>query len=180
MRLFIAFPLQDSFRSSLYQKISFLQKTMKATWVSPQNYHITIQFLGEVEPGMVQVIDNKLREIPSLAFSIVCKFTSVSYFPDPNRPKALIASIEHNISMDLIAKKVHDKMKEIDFPIKSPFIPHLTLARFKNNFGAGGLIPVIPISQFQEISQFALIHSILSSEGPTYQEIKTYSIKKGS
>lgn len=180
MRLFIAFPLEKTFCSSLYQKVLPLQKTLKANWVVPQNYHITIQFLGEVEPNMVNVIDRKLEEIPSQPLSILCKFTSVSYFPNPNRPKALVVSIEKNLSMDLISKKIHDKMKEIDFPITSPFIPHLTLARFKNNFGSGGLIPVVPVSQFQEISQFALIHSVLSSEGATYQEIKIYSIKKGS
>jgi 2'-5' RNA ligase len=181
MRLFIAFPLKDTLKSSLHKIAYPLQNIMKATWVAPQNYHITIQFLGEVDSKMVPVIDKKLTEIQSVFIPFICHFSTISYFPYPNRPKALIVSIIKNPSMELLAQKIQSKMKEIDFIPNSPFIPHMTLARFKNNFGIGPLIPgLVPINKSQEISRFALIQSILSSDGPTYQDLKTYSIEKGS
>jgi 2'-5' RNA ligase len=181
MRLFIAFPLEENFKESLYQFANPLRATMKATWVAPQNYHITIQFLGEVGPAMVTVIDKKLSEIQSNLQPFMCCFNNVSYFPNINRPKTLVVSIQKNPSMELIASIIRQKMKEIDLEQTSPFTPHLTLARFKNNFGIGGMIQgLASINKTQNISRFALIQSLLSSNGPTYQELRTYSIEKGS
>jgi RNA 2',3'-cyclic 3'-phosphodiesterase len=181
MRLFIAFSLNQTFKSTLYQATNPLRSTIKATWVAPQNYHITIQFLGEIASKMVPVIDAKLSEVETLPQPLMCVFQSIAYFPNQNRPKALIVTLLKNPALELLAHTIQKKMTEIDLKPDCPFAPHLTLARFKHDFRIDGMLPgIVLVNQLQNIARFALIQSILSSVGPTYQEIKTYTLEKGS
>lgn len=181
MRLFIALPLEEEWNQSIFQLTNPLRNSLQATWVAPHQYHITLQFLGEVETTMVKVIDQKLSEVCSMIENPVkCCFQSVTYFPDYNRPKALVLSLIKNPILEILSQLVQKKMTEIDLPRKSPFILHVTLARFKQPFRPTGALPVIPFVKMLEINRFAFIQSTLNSSGPIYTEIKSYSLVKGS
>lgn len=181
MRLFIALPLEESLNQSIFQITTSLRSSIRATWVAPHHYHLTLQFLGEVDPQLVKLIDQQLSDIPKLEKPITCCFQSITYFPDQNRPKALVLSLLNNPILMMLGQTIHQKMTEINFPPKSPFVPHVTLARFKQYFGPGRSLPgAVSVFKTIQIHRFALIQSTLSSTGPTYSEIKSYSVVKGS
>ncbi len=64
MRTFIAFALPDS----LITYIKNIQTALKgssidAKWVSPQNCHLTIKFLGDTSISQIPAIENELSDI---------------------------------------------------------------------------------------------------------------------
>jgi 2'-5' RNA ligase len=179
MRLFIAFPIDSILKNNISKMTDSLKKEMKATWVQPFNYHITIQFLGEIEPEMVTVIDRNLNDINTGLRSFICQFQSITYFPTMQRPKTLIVALKKNEIMNQIASVIHEKMAQIDLPNKTPFTPHLTIARFKTNYGVGEPFQkTIHVNQIAKISKFELIQSVLRNEGPLYKDLKSYSLEE--
>jgi 2'-5' RNA ligase len=179
MRLFIAFPIDSILKNNISKMTDSLKKERKATWVQPVNYHITIQFLGEINPEMVPVIDRNLIEINKGLTSFLCQFQSVTFFPTIQRPKTLVVSIKKNEVMNQIASVIHGKMAQIDLLNQTPFAPHLTIARFKTNYGVGEpLQKPIHVNQITKISKFELIQSVLRNEGPLYKDLKSYSLEE--
>lgn len=54
MRLFIAIELPDDIKEKIYESSLLLkQNCLQGSYSSKENYHITLAFLGEVDPGRV-------------------------------------------------------------------------------------------------------------------------------
>ena len=180
MRLFIAFPVDSITKGFIFSKTKHLRNIWKGSWVHPDNYHVTIQFLGETDPDMISVIDRNLNQIKNTVNAFQVNFKTVSLFPNVNRPKALVVTTVFNLTMNDIADSIQKKMKEIELIPDSPFTPHLTIARFKIKQDYHDLVTEpINIDLNENISKFSLIESILRKDGAIYKEIKSYTLKEG-
>jgi len=65
-RLFIGLPIDDTLRTALrpvYELLSGHDHLLKA--VPPENYHITVKFLGECEGNVANAIESTFLEIPA-------------------------------------------------------------------------------------------------------------------
>ena len=60
MRLFIAIPLPKYLRKGLEEYIQHYPYTQGLRWTAPQNLHITVQFLGEVDERHIEEIERRL------------------------------------------------------------------------------------------------------------------------
>ena len=63
MRLFIAVDISDEARSAAAAHISELRRgypRAKASWVRPENLHITVKFLGETPEDKIDAINQTL------------------------------------------------------------------------------------------------------------------------
>lgn len=102
-----------------------------ARWIDPENYHITLRFLGDVDNGTARDVFSLLAETRQRAPITVTLDMLESFGGD--RPKAVFARAEPN--RDLIdLQGEHERVARragVD-PEKRKFRPHVTLARLRD------------------------------------------------
>ena len=183
MRVFVAVDVGDVVRREAARVVSALQIKLEAAktppkvvWVKPAALHVTIRFLGEVEPAEVERITPLLAPpIPLAPFDV--QWRGIGTFPNNRHPRALwlgvtngaaqLAAVEAEISRRLASAAV-----ELD---DRALLPHLTLGRVKM---AGAGIDWPKILQSAEvknatsvIDRVTLYQSRLSQYGPHYTEL---------
>ena len=182
-RVFVAVDVGDAVRREAARVVSALQIKLEAAktppkvvWVKPAALHVTIRFLGEVEPAEVERITPLLAPpIPLAPFDV--QWRGIGTFPNNRHPRALwlgvtngaaqLAAVEAEISRRLAGAAV-----ELD---DRALLPHLTLGRVKM---AGAGIDWPKILQSAEvknatsvIDRVTLYQSTLSQYGPHYTEL---------
>ncbi len=128
MRLFVAIDLPPEVR----QRLSWLAGGLpNARWVSPQNYHLTLRFLGEIPAYRAEEADTALSMLRSRGFSL--QLTGVGVTSKAGRPVSLWVGVERNPSLDHMQGKIETALQRIGFePERRRFNPHVTLARLDN------------------------------------------------
>ena len=183
MRVFVAVDVGDAVRREAARVVSALQMKLEAAktpprvaWVKPAALHVTIRFLGEVEPADVERITPLLAPpIPLAPFEV--QWRGIGTFPSNRHPRALwlgvtngaaqLAAIEAEVSKRLTGAAV-----ELDDRV---LLPHLTLGRVKMA-GAGLDWPkILQSAEVKNATSFidrvTLYQSKLSQYGPHYTEL---------
>jgi 2'-5' RNA ligase len=183
VRVFVAVDIGDAVRreatrvmSALMMKLETAKTPPKVAWVKPAALHVTIKFLGEVEPDEVERLKPLLAApIPVAPFEIAWR--GIGTFPNNRHPRALwlgviagaaqLAAIEAEIS-----RRVTGSAVALD---DRALLPHLTLGRVKMA-GAGIDWPkVLQACEVRNatsrIEKVSLYQSRLSQFGPHYTEL---------
>ena len=102
-----------------------------ARWVEPDNYHITLRFIGDVDDALAREIASLLGQVRRRGFEL--RFDGLTSFGG-RRPRAVVAAIPA-ISPLLELQAEHERiMQRIGLePEGRKFTPHLTLARLRDS-----------------------------------------------
>ena len=178
IRLFVALTLPESLRL----RLSALGGGVPgARWVKPENLHLTLRFIGEVDTGMADDVDAALNEVDAPAFDV--SFVGAGYFGKPDAARILWAGIEANDILHHLQAKVESALVRTGLqPEKRRFSPHVTLARLKQ-------APANRVEQFVAdhagfragpvpIDRFTLYSSFLSSSGAIYTPEADYPLTR--
>lgn len=180
MRLFIAVPVNEKNKLKIQEKVNPLKERYPLSWVRLENYHITLQFLGEVKPEDVEKIDSLLSEIGVSEPPFDLTLSSLDFFPSNTKHRAIIVSIKHNQEIMRLADAVREKMRYVDFVPDKVFNVHLTVARIKENQrNQKFTLMDNKIDSVLSVQSFSLIESILKKEGPVYTDINSYTLRGG-
>lgn len=102
-----------------------------ARWIDPENYHLTLRFIGDVESGLAREIILLLDKIRRKPFEL--RFDGLSSFGG-RKPRAVVASVAPIPAlMELQAE--HERLLQrvgLD-PEGRKFTPHVTLARLRDS-----------------------------------------------
>jgi 2'-5' RNA ligase len=101
-----------------------------ARWIDPENYHITLRFIGDIERRLADEIIEMLAGVKRPAFK--ARFEELSWFGG-QKPRSVIAAI--NPVQPLIELQAeHERlMQRLGLePEGRKFIPHVTLARLRH------------------------------------------------
>lgn len=149
-----------------------------AKWVETENIHLTLQFLGAVEPARAPLISRALAEAVSrrVAFSIRVQGSGV--FPNRGRPRVVWVGLEGDGgALRALHGDIEAGLAPLGFaPEARGFSPHVTLGRLRSENGAGALIERLDALRGEAYGQFTvdtvvLMESKLSSRGPTYHHV---------
>jgi len=184
IRTFIAIELNSEIRQNIFNLLEDLKKIdCHVKWVLPENFHITLKFLGDVSLDKINAIQKNLN--PSFAdfkpFSM--KLTEFGIFPNWKRPRVLWVGIEdQQKNFQNLSKIIEDKLNPLGFKKEERiFHPHITLARIKSFKNISLLSQKISDIIFknnlrQSINYIALFQSILTTSGPEYTLIKKINL----
>jgi 2'-5' RNA ligase len=108
-----------------------------ARWIDPENYHITLRFIGDVDGRVADEISDSLDRLShSVAFDI--RLTHLGVFGG-DKPRALYAGVEVNGALSQLQAAQERVLQRIGLePEGRKFTPHVTLARLR-----GGSAPEI-------------------------------------
>ena len=105
---------------------------VSARWLEPEDYHITLRFIGDIDARTARDIGDALSDLRRPKESV--RFEGLSWFGG-DRPRAIVAKIKPEPAlMDLQAEQER-RLRRIGIePETRKYTPHVTLARLR---GAG-------------------------------------------
>jgi 2'-5' RNA ligase len=179
MRAFVALPLPEDVLTTVER----LQGDLSVgRLVPPENLHVTLAFLGDLEPGMAEEVHEALCEIEAEPVDLTLRGVDVF---GSDAPYLVHAGVEPSATLKALRAKVYSVVREVGLELsRKRFRPHVTLARFPKRMpqheldrlgsfleahGAFGLGPVV-------VSAFGFYRSRLSNAGPQYEELAAYDL----
>jgi 2'-5' RNA ligase len=126
MRLFAAIELPEAVRVQL----TALQNGVPgARWVPPENLHLTLAFLGELDRHAAEDVDSAFAAIGARPFDLTLR--AVGLFGAP--PRVLWAGVERSQPLLHLAEKVMTAAMRTGVDLdRRKFASHVTLARLRD------------------------------------------------
>jgi 2'-5' RNA ligase len=179
MRLFVAIPIPSQQRADLAR----LQNGVPgARWVEPENFHLTLRFIGSVDNLQATDIDDQLARINAIGFELSIR--GVNYFADGARLNALYAVVENNAALEQLQGKVDSAIARAGVRTDGKrFVPHVTLARFSGRQDAGHHLAQFMASNSLwhpepfDVEHFTLFSSVTRPEGSLYRVEVEYPLQ---
>lgn len=175
-RLFVALSVPQAHASKLS---ACRDEHISARWTSPQQYHLTLQFIGYVDTDHRSAIAEALRHIHAKRFTL--EVSGIGAFPSPRQPRVIVAFVCPNDRLAHLQQAVVHALSGVGIePEARPFKAHLTLARLKDT-GARQIQSYLHehedfhLKPFR-VSTFHLYESTLHPTGAVYQQIETYPL----
>ncbi|MFH2127871.1 MAG: RNA 2',3'-cyclic phosphodiesterase [Pseudomonadota bacterium] len=185
MRSFIALempPEVKEFAAGLIKELKPSGADVK--WVEPMNLHLTLKFLGEVDPGatadIITVLEGALggRSAPGLSAG------GCGAFPNARSPKVVWLGLGGQTDLVAqMARAVETALEPLGFEAeKRAFKPHLTLGRVRRPRRGAKAPSTAPLSRALaalaaaagpsfRADRVALMKSTLTGSGPIYESL---------
>lgn len=132
MRLFVALEIPEMVRETL----AALQQQMRAEnaglrWVPPDNFHVTLKFIGEATSDELGEIRSELRGVRPEGL-LRATFRGLGYSWNARRGGVFWVTMEVTETMKMLAAQINRRLERLGMAAEErDFLPHLTLARFK-------------------------------------------------
>lgn len=175
MRAFIAIDVE------MNDKIKEIYDTLKKTnaklkFVEPQNIHLTIKFLGEIDEKMVEKIKEDMKEATKEIKPFKAILKGLGVFPNERHIRVIWIGFNDNGETVAISKNIDERLCKYGFKKEKDFKPHVTIARMKSIEAKDKVIQVIKENKEKEFGEvdcntIKLKQSILRPEGPIYKTI---------
>lgn len=178
MRAFLAVDLSDE----VVQELIRIQNELKnvspdVKWVEPDNIHLTLKFLGEIQENKIPEIENVIKNIAEGCSKFEVSLFKAGAFPKLDFPKVLWVGIDKNCHViEEVAKNIEDKLGKIGFPKEErPFSAHLTIGRVRSPKNKDKLREKILACEVKPlvcvVDKIVLYRSQLTSGGAVYTKI---------
>ena len=175
MRTFIAIPLPDACRVMLDQ----LQKKLRACdadvrWVAVPSIHLTLKFLGEIEPEIIPVLVQSLKNASQAQPGFALRLRGLGCFPSPNNPRVIWCGIDGETdALSRLQQSVETACVSLGFAREDrAFHPHLTLGRVNGKRNLRPLMDCIKMGSDLESGfksdHFNIYRSVLKPQGAVY------------
>lgn len=168
IRLFAALALPPEIAEPLRALCSGLPG---ARWVNPEQFHITLRFIGEVDGRTARSAAEALAGITMPAFDLTLR--GLGTFGDKRKAHSLWAGVAPTPGLERLHDKVEGALARIGLaPERRKFTPHVTLARLSgvplDRLGAYLAHHGLFSSPTFTCDRFTLFSSFLSHSGAIY------------
>lgn len=153
------------------------------SWVAPANLHVTLKFLGEVDPSRLAGVAEALRAVAAASRAFDLGLAGVGAFPSPSRPRVLWAGVAEgaDVLADL-ARRIDEALGALAFERETrPFTGHVTLGRVRVPRSAPALAAMLAadagrVFGLVRVGEIALMRSDLSPQGSRYTVVETWPL----
>ncbi len=176
-----SFVAVDCTESEIIPRFMEVQGRLKATGarvklVEPENIHLTLKFLGEIEDPQVDEISRFIEGISFDPFEF--RVEGVGVFPNLRRPTTIWAGITEGVGeLVNIFGLVNEGLSQFGFEKdRRRYSPHLTIARVRGGNNRDRLVEeLLQFEDYQfgsiKVDRIKLKKSVLTRNGPIYSTL---------
>jgi RNA 2',3'-cyclic 3'-phosphodiesterase len=177
MRLFVGIALAEEAKASLLnvrerlERFSFGGSELR--WLSPESWHVTLQFLGQTSEEQARCVFEKLGTVRAERVGV--RIEELGFF---ERAGVFWAGVALTPELLALQQKVVTATRGCGFlPEDRAYSPHITLVRVKGRAGGRALAPLqkaveksrMKVREEFEAKEFLLYESIPGPEGSRYE-----------
>lgn len=128
---FLAIPIPDRLKQQLADGAENRKEQYKfKSWVFPQDYHITLHFLGGISSEQLDGINHVLPGFLKSRSPFELRVTHYGIFGETKAPRVFWAGLEQVPAMYDLQEKMGEALSGVGVEIeRRPYSPHITLAR---------------------------------------------------
>ena len=186
VRTFIAIEIPKKVQSKAFSVIDKLSKeTSSIRWVSRENLHVTLKFLGDVEDRDTYAVCQAVTEVTrqNRRFTVDCN--GIGAFPSVEKPRTIWLGIdEPENRLSNMYAEMEDSLQKLGYPQEArQFRPHLTIGRIQHGRRNMGNLT----TQMQNLSttaigeipvnELVIFSSELTRSGPIYTTLGRATLK---
>lgn len=176
MRIFIALNIPNKMRDSLDRSASqFKDLATGGNFTKKDNYHVTLHFLGNVQPSDLIYVQSAMDAVKNLSAPRL----SVSQFAVLRASNVVCARFNKNANLTVLHDALADNLEKMGFTVeRRAYRPHVTMIR-KYAFS-------LPFSEVTkcvdaynkpfDAPEVVLYESVFDSDGVTYNPIYTVTL----
>jgi 2'-5' RNA ligase len=176
-RLFIAADIDDLARSECARVAEALRaKNWTARWVAPENYHLTVAFLGRVDDAHVGGLTAAARDAAAVVRAFDVPLDAVGAFPNERKPRvAWVGPAADVPAFGALCDAVRDPLAALGFAFAEHADAHVTLARSDGRVA----LPVVgpPRIAHQSIGMLTLYESLPGRTGARYVALDRFTLR---
>lgn len=174
-RLFVGIEVPDEARSLLWDAFAPVRDAFpQAKWVPPQNYHVTLKFLGPVWPRLIGWVEGACTRAAAEVAPFEARLSGAGSFPAGKKAAVLWTGVvDPADGCARLAQRLTTEL-EPEFPAESRlFSAHLTVARSRPPLDLGeALVEVSLASDPWTVGGIVLFESHLGRPAPRYERLK--------
>ena len=191
-RAFIALSLPPLLKCGLEQVVQNLaaQVPRGVRWVGLDGIHLTLKFLGNIDPTQVEDITEAVQRASLGASPFRLLLSGLGTFPNEKRPRVIWAGVQGDLeSVGKLQAGIEAEVYGLGFPReKRPFTPHLTLGRVRDQAGSserlgiGAAVSSCSMGPTEPwlVESVRLVRSHLGPGGATYSDLASVSLGHGT
>lgn len=187
MRCFVSINLPETLKREIHAAIEGLKKgNPDVKWVSAENLHITLKFLGNTGEDVAQQLAQKLSLLADRHFSFSIDLRGIGLFPDVRRPRVVWIDLFDTETLKQLQGEVEEAALTLGFEREDrPFSPHLTIGRVRSSLGKDHLLRAMETLKDRdfgniEVNTFSLMKSDLKPTGAQYTTLSEFHLKRRS
>ncbi len=179
-RMFLAVALDDECRHAVaaHLEASLGERTLPGRTARPENWHITLRFLGETTSQQADAILAHLDE-HLMVEPFRVKLAGLGGFPRERKASVLWMGASGDLDpLHALAAESETAAQRAGFePEGRPFHPHVTLSRIRPPTDVRGLIDLVPASGIRiDVEAVTLFRSLLGSGPARYEVVDTVAL----
>ncbi|MDQ1771390.1 RNA 2',3'-cyclic phosphodiesterase [Labilibaculum sp. A4] len=183
-RIFVAIKIDNTHQiNELFRQVGVDLDEERIKWVDKNGLHITLLFLGETGMEEMAAIMDKLKMIGADFDVFRLNLKSLGAFPSIEHPRILWAGINSTSSLYELQMKILIQLKNEKVTDDYKYTPHLTIGRIKGGVENPERIKecLLKWKDWQDsellITEFVLMESLLTQQGPVYKVLEIFSLK---
>ena len=187
MRVFIATDINEQIREALgllqgqlQDKVDLRKGDVK--WVNPDNIHLTLKFLGQIDDEAVVEVCNIVKKVVSKHSSFELAVETVGSFGGKSARVLWVGTTQVSDNLAELQSDFEEQLAVAGWPKDSrKFSAHLTLCRIKNSKAGIKLAQVS--KEYKDfklgsimVDSVSVYQSQLTSDGPIYTILGNYEL----
>jgi 2'-5' RNA ligase len=149
---------------------------LDARFEAPAKLHITLAFLGWVEPEIVEPVRDALARAARDMNAFEMTLDKLGAFPNERKPRVIwIGASEQGAAFRDLSRALRAAYKELGFHFEKEIIAHVTVARVK---GGVAHLPSLDINPMKlAVRELTLFESIPAEHTTRYEVRAQYRLK---
>lgn len=174
IRLFIAIELPEAVKDVLAETAVHLSQNVSdraVRWVSREQMHLTLRFLGDTAVSQLYALQNHLDQVAAQYPAFQLRLDELGAFPNRKRPRVVWAGLAGELAiLQAMQAELEDRVVRLGWAGEErPFSPHVTLGRVKNASQAQMLDWSVGLAALGVgVTAVTLVQSELRPSGPIY------------
>ncbi|WP_181704508.1 RNA 2',3'-cyclic phosphodiesterase [Chthonobacter rhizosphaerae] len=150
-----------------------------ARWIDPENYHVTLRFIGDTDGRTADEVANALDRVYRPPFRLT--LSGLDCFASGRSPHSLYARVEPTPGLVELQAEHERILQRLGLPAEGRrYVPHVTIARLRGTSSADAAAWLAAHGDFRvppfDVDRFVLYSSRASTGGGPYLIEEAYPL----